>query len=72
MLRTLLAQAPQKLAWSVLYDIDDKVYYLNLVPVVKAVIAPSGQRERVGALTPGENGGPMFPSALLFNSFTVS
>jgi hypothetical protein len=34
-LRTVLAQASQKLVWSLLYDIDDKTYYLNLTPVVK-------------------------------------
>jgi hypothetical protein len=34
-LRTVLAQASQKLVWSLLYDIDDKTYYLNLTPVFK-------------------------------------
>jgi hypothetical protein len=42
-LRAVLVQASQKLMWSLLYDIDDKTYYLNLIPVVKVKIAPTGQ-----------------------------
>jgi hypothetical protein len=34
-LRAVLAQTSQKLTWSLLYDIDDKTYYLNVIPVVK-------------------------------------
>jgi len=45
-LRAVLARAPQKLMWSVLYDIDDEAYYLNLIPVVEAGIAPTGERTR--------------------------
>jgi len=32
-LRTVLAQTSERLAWSLLYDIDDKAYYLNIIPV---------------------------------------
>ncbi len=46
-LRTLLSQAPQKLMWSVLYDIDDKIYYLNLIPVAQATVSPTGQKIRL-------------------------
>lgn len=42
-LRSVLSHASQKLIWSLLYDIDDKTYYLNLIPVVKVNIAPTGQ-----------------------------
>jgi hypothetical protein len=45
-LLALVAMAPQKLMWSVLYDFDDKAYFLNLVPVAKSSIAPNGERTR--------------------------
>lgn len=42
-LRAVLSHASQKLMWSLLYDIDDKTYYLNLIPVIKVNLAPTGQ-----------------------------
>jgi hypothetical protein len=42
-LRAVLARTSQKLTWSLLYDIDDKTYYLNLIPVVKVNTGPAGQ-----------------------------
>jgi hypothetical protein len=37
-LREITALAPQKLEWSLLYDIDDQAYSLNLIPVAKVTI----------------------------------
>lgn len=42
-LRDVLSQAPQKLMWSLLYDIDDKTYYLNLLPVIKVTPTLNGK-----------------------------
>lgn len=42
-LRAVLAQTSQKLTWSLLYDIDDKTYYLNVIPVVNVNTEPAGQ-----------------------------
>ena len=42
-LRGVLSRAPQKLMWSLLYDIDDKTYYLNLLPAIKVTPTPNGK-----------------------------
>lgn len=41
-LRAVLAQTSEKLRWSLLYDIDDRTYYLNVIPVVKPETGRTG------------------------------
>ena len=53
-LRAVLAQTSQKLTWSLLYDIDDKTYYLNVIPVVKDTSGPLGKSDSRSIIDDGK------------------